>query len=295
MTDDDLRERVERLEAIVADTDASGEPSTVSRRGFVELAGTAAGAALLGTAATGSAAAQSADVAGAYRPLAGPESERPDPGGAYVSQWDEYRLLYVSTDTGRMDQLSTGDDTWSRVGVFDGSGGPWTDSNGDNLLEAPNYDGVDISEQRLTGKSRYITGNGDEFQIETQQEKLTVTSTASGEVVGSVNQRGVLLPTSDVVTNDTTFRSRAEIYQVDTAGLGTGVTITIGTEIENPDQVFAVKDIGGSASTNNIIVEAESGTQIDGSSSATLNTDYGRLSVYYSGAESQWFTLFTSL
>jgi hypothetical protein len=295
MTDDNLRERVERLEAIVAGNEITETKSTMSRRGFVELAGTAAGAALLGTLGTGTAAAQSGDIAGAYRPLAGPESERPDPNGSYVSQWDKYRLLYVSTDTGRMDELSTGEDTWSRVGVFDGSGGPWTDNDSDNLLEIPNYDGVDLAEQRVTDQTRYITGSGEEYRIEAQAERLTVTASETGEIVGALNEHGVLLPTSPVFTSDTTVRSRTEIYQCDTTGSGGSLTLTIGTELENDEQIFAVKDVGGAAGLNQIEVVAESGSDIDGQSSATINSNFGRLSAYYSAAEGQWFSLFTSL
>lgn len=183
------------------------------------------------------------------------------------------------------------DDSWHELNL---GSTPWEDSDGDGLLET-SARGVAIEDQRISGQTRYPTQNGGDYIVEAQSGKLTVSSTETGEVVGALNEHGVLLPTSPIITSDTTFRSRTEIYQVDTSGLGTGITLTIGTELENADQIFAVKDVGGSASTNQIEVVPESGTNIDGQSSATINSDYGRLSAYYSSAAGQWFSLFTSL
>jgi len=53
-------------------------------------------------------------------------------------------------------------------------------------------------------------------------------------------------------------------------------------------QVFKIKDISGQALTYNVIIDGN-GNNIDGGSSASINTDYGALELIYNGSD--WFSL----
>lgn len=207
------------------------------------------------------------------------------------------RFIYIAPDeitaTGgdRFFYTTWHDNSWHELNL---GSTPWADSDGDGLLETTST-GIDVDETVVRDRARFPTAGSNEYIIEAQGGKLTVTASETGEVVGALNEHGILLPTSPVFTSDTTVRSRTEIYQCDTTGLGGALTLTIGTELENAEQIFAVKDVGGAAGLNEIEIVPESGTDIDGQSSATINSNYGRLSAYYSSAEGQWFSLFTSL
>ena len=48
-------------------------------------------------------------------------------------------------------------------------------------------------------------------------------------------------------------------------------------------RIFILKDESGAAGTNNIIVNAASGTTIDGAASTSINTNYGAMRVYSDG------------
>jgi hypothetical protein len=260
--------------------------------------------ALAGAAATLLTALSSGTAAANHNPSGGPVGDFAIQLGGLDSNGlpvldakGRQRFIYIAPDEltssggDRFYYTTWHDDQWFELNL---GSSPFSDSDSDGLLETSSS-GVDIDEQIIRDKVRFPTGNGDEYTIQAQQEKLTVTNTDTGEVVGAINEHGVLLPTSPVFTSDTTVRSRTEIFQCDTNGLGGSITLTIGTELENADQIFAVKDVGGAAGQNQIQVEAESGSDIDGQSTASINSNYGRLSAYYSAAEGQWFSLFTSL
>lgn len=59
-----------------------------------------------------------------------------------------------------------------------------------------------------------------------------------------------------------------------------------------PDQgqAYKIKDSGGNALTNNITISGN-GNNIDGSASASINTDYGALELVYDSTEDAWFAL----
>ena len=77
------------------------------------------------------------------------------------------------------------------------------------------------------------------------------------------------------------------VVLVDTSIVGATINLPA-----NPidGQAFKIKDKSGNALTNNITLQA-TGDDIDGASTATLNTDYGALEVMYSSADDEWFTL----
>ena len=64
------------------------------------------------------------------------------------------------------------------------------------------------------------------------------------------------------------------------------------TSISN-GMVIYVKDANGCASTNNIMLQSTSSNNIDGSSNATINSNYGKMTTVYagSGSSGEWFTL----
>jgi hypothetical protein len=285
--DDDLEARIARLEEHL------GLDEELSRRAALAAAVGAGGAGLLaGRADAGH--TPSDGVVGDFAVLSGPLDSNglpeADPSG-------RKRLIYVAPG----EKLSTGgdrffytewhDDQWFELNL---GRTPWEDSDGDGLLET-SADGHDVDRSVIRDRVQFPTGGGEDYQFEVVKGNFAVTASETGEVVGAFNEHGILLPTSPVFTSDTTVRSRTGIYQCDTSGLANSITLTIGTELENDSQIFAVKDVGGAASLNQIEVVPESGSDIDGQSSATINSNYGRLSAYYSETEGQWFSLFTSL
>jgi len=61
------------------------------------------------------------------------------------------------------------------------------------------------------------------------------------------------------------------------------VTITLPTGILGT--VYIVKDCGGLAATNPITVQGTGGQLVDGSASATVNTNFGSLTFIFDGTE----------
>lgn len=79
------------------------------------------------------------------------------------------------------------------------------------------------------------------------------------------------------------------IINVNFAG---AVSITIPTATTtgssaNSGKTYTIKDISGAAGTNNITVSVVGGGNIDGSSTAVINSNYGALELYSSG--SSWY------
>ena len=98
---------------------------------------------------------------------------------------------------------------------------------------------------------------------------------------------GRAFPLSDTISSDTTIRDRAHIWRVDASG--GPVTLTIGTDLEVPGRELVVKKVGGS-NLNDVAVTAESGTQIDGSSSQAVSGAFGVGRFFYDPAADQWWT-----
>jgi hypothetical protein len=90
-----------------------------SRRGFLELSGSALAAAGLSDTVSAQITSDEDDVAddefAHHALLLGPADARPDPAGEYISQWDTYRFVYFATDTGEKAHLSTGDTAWTTL------------------------------------------------------------------------------------------------------------------------------------------------------------------------------------
>jgi hypothetical protein len=99
---------------------------------------------------------------------------------------------------------------------------------------------------------------------------------------------GPAFPVYDEITSNTTVRSAADIYPGDTSG--GGFTVTLGTELETEGVRFTVKKTNDSA-LNSITVEAESGKNIDGSTTDTIDAAYGMQKYYFSVNENQWYTM----
>ena len=71
----------------------------------------------------------------------------------------------------------------------------------------------------------------------------------------------------------------------------TGGTITITLPASPADgQAYKIKDAGGDALSNNINI-AGNGKNIDGSSTATINTDYGAIEIVYDSGLDEWYIL----
>jgi hypothetical protein len=66
--------------------------------------------------------------------------------------------------------------------------------------------------------------------------------------------------------------------------------VTLGTELETEGVRFTVKKTNDSA-LNSITVEPESGKNIDGSTTDTIDAAYGMQEYYFSVNEDQWYTI----
>jgi hypothetical protein len=64
------------------------------------------------------------------------------------------------------------------------------------------------------------------------------------------------------------------------------VTITLpSTATVAEGKIFLIKDEGGNAGTNNIVIATTGATTIDGNSLVKITSDYGALNIYYNGTE----------
>lgn len=77
----------------------------MGRRGFLELSGATAAAALGGGTLDVDGLDPSVEGHGL---LVGPEDAKPPAGGAYLSKWDEYNFVYLASDTGFRYRIQTG-------------------------------------------------------------------------------------------------------------------------------------------------------------------------------------------
>jgi hypothetical protein len=86
----------------------------LSRRGFLTLsAGVAAALGLTGAVT----AQQATNTYDHPAFLLGPARERPAPDGQFFAEWDEYRFVYLETDTGRRAAIETDDTSWTPLPV----------------------------------------------------------------------------------------------------------------------------------------------------------------------------------
>jgi len=91
---------------------------------------------------------------------------------------------------------------------------------------------------------------------------------------------------SEVKTSDYTTSWGDYLIQVDTSS--NPVTITLASAMAETGVALIVKDYGGNAGTNNITVATEGTETIDGATSKTIATDYGKLRVYC--PQTNWMT-----
>jgi hypothetical protein len=99
---------------------------------------------------------------------------------------------------------------------------------------------------------------------------------------------GPAFPIHDEITTNTTLRTAADIYPCDTSG--GNFTLTLGTELETDGVQCSVKKTDESA-LNSLTVAAESGKNIDGSVSDSIDAAYGMQEYYFSVNDDQWYTI----
>lgn len=88
-----------------------------------------------------------------------------------------------------------------------------------------------------------------------------------------------------VITSDSTLNTTGHTYLINHASPITLTLPTVGAV--NDGLVFKIKDVSGNAYTNIITIIGD----IDGGSSASINTDHGALEIVYSHAMGAWYTL----
>ena len=97
-----------------------------------------------------------------------------------------------------------------------------------------------------------------------------------------------VVSTMTVVSKSTTYSAVLSDSIVQCNTTGGAFTVTIPAASGNKGQVFRIKDSGGAGAANNITI-ATSGGNIDGAATATISTNYGKLTVYSDG--SNWYSI----
>jgi len=143
----------------------------------------------------------------------------------------------------------------------------------------------------VTGSSKVYIGGSSQTtvlgKVNGSSDATNVLVRASnGEVqsrtIGSLNQLNVR-----VVSAHTTTTSTDHVLLVTTAS--SGLTVTLRSS-PNDGEVVVIKDRSGNANVNNIIINGNA-KNIDGSSSAVINTNYGAAKLVYSSTANAWFSI----
>jgi phage-related tail fiber protein len=162
--------------------------------------------------------------------------------------------------------------TASQNGIYLVQSGAWTRTN-----DASN------TTRMISGTTVYVsegTTNGTKFFYLSTVNPITVgTTSLSFSQIGSAPATETRAVTA-VATNYTILPTDHTIA-VTTSG---AFTITLPASPAT-GQFFVIKDVSGSAGTNNITVSGN-GNNIDGAATSTISTNYGRLRVQYTG--SRW-------
>ena len=70
---------------------------------------------------------------------------------------------------------------------------------------------------------------------------------------------------------------------VDTSG--GAFTLTLLQAGMSSNQIFAIKDIGGACSTENLTIDTSGAATIDGNATYTINVNYGAINLLYDGTD----------
>jgi uncharacterized delta-60 repeat protein len=129
--------------------------------------------------------------------------------------------------------------------------------------ESSNHNGLQYADNYSTGFTKYSL-----------VDKNYVTGLTSAPNVGiiSISANTLLALTNYLILIDTST---------------SGLTITLPAS-PTDGKVFKIKDKSGNALTNNITINGNS-YNIDGSSTALINTNYGHVELTFSVADNQWF------
>ena len=123
----------------------------------------------------------------------------------------------------------------------------------------------------------------------TESDGYILTSDSSGNTSWQSIETGDHNNLYDItLVTGTTYTGITSDYTILVSG-ASSVTITLPvTPVDK--QAYKIKDASGTALTNNITI-AGNGNNIDGDTSAIINTDYGALEIVYSVTLDEWYTL----
>ena len=153
-----------------------------------------------------------------------------------------------------------------------GAAGMIRTKNNNNLALQPNGSGIIDLQKTIRNTSANNSGKvfiDDELRV---GQPLSLDQ--------SINLAHVVAKTSAYTTTDAD-----SIVPVHTSG--GAVTITLGSATVEAGRVVIVKDVGGSAATNNVTVDTQGSETIDGSASKAINSNYGVLRLHSDGTN--WF------
>ena len=148
-----------------------------------------------------------------------------------------------------------------------------------------------VSGETLTLGGNTLIGNSATFKYTTDQHsRYTARSIVDAAFVTGFTSGGTGGDKNNIykitgITTGVTLTLNNYIILVDSTI--TGITITLpNSPVEG--QAYKIKDVGGFALTNNIIIDG-GGNTIDGASIALINTDYGAVELVFSN--SNWYSL----
>lgn len=151
-------------------------------------------------------------------------------------------------------------------------------------LKLLNYEQRTSSPSGSTFAASTSVYNGDLYYTNTSGVAIQLTS--GGAIVPSSGNAQVFEPQS-VSTDLIIGFGDSFVYLIVDTTATRSITLPSAGSVD-PGRIYIVKDASGQANTNNITLNADGSDTIDGSSSQTLDSNYGSWMVVTDGS-SQWF------
>lgn len=126
------------------------------------------------------------------------------------------------------------------------------------------------------------------LELEDYQRKLSI---SLEEMFMIVHKRGELVGREILfkrtAVNDANYTVTKSDFLIGYTALSAQRTVILPTSIANDGRVVIIADEAGGAAGNNIVIDPEGATTIDGNATLTISADYGQARLYSDG--SNWF------
>ncbi len=178
-------------------------------------------------------------------------------------------------------------DTFTVTGKLDANGDVDLGSGDDTInIGSGSGDTVNIKEDTTLATNKKLQFRDTGIYINSGADgKLTIAADGTGNdditLSGSVTISGGMAISHTGTDSNYTASVDDSIIGIDTTS--GAVTVTLPSAGAVAGKVFIIHDEGGTAGSNNITVATEGSETIDGSSTATISTNYGSLRIYSDG------------